>query len=194
MIEPKNPLLRAEHLSRIYRDGKVQALQDVSFQLDRGDYVALMGPSGCGKSTLLNLLGSLDLPTSGEIYFEGEPLSRHRDIDAFRARSIGFVFQSFHLIPVLSALQNVQIPMFEASGSSDDRARKAKELLERVHMTHRAAHKPNALSGGERQRIAIARALANDPPLLLADEPTGISIVRRRRRSWISLIDCINRV
>jgi putative ABC transport system ATP-binding protein len=132
-----------------------------------------MGPSGSGKSTLLNLLGALDLPTSGEVLFNGEPLSRRINLDQFRASTVGFVFQSFYLLPTLTALENVQVPMFESNLGPRERATKSAELLQLVGLSQRASHLPTKLSVGERQRVAIARALANDPKLLLADEPTG---------------------
>jgi ABC-type lipoprotein export system ATPase subunit len=167
------PLLRITNVCRTYDDGKVQALVDVSLKILRGEYLAIMGPSGSGKSTLLNLLGALDQPTSGEIIFEGHSLAQHVDLDHFRASTLGFVFQSFYLLPTLTALENVQIPMFETSLGPRRRVEKATELLNLVGMSHRAGHLPAKLSVGERQRVAIARALANDPKLLLADEPTG---------------------
>jgi len=167
------PLLRAERLSKTYADGDVHALADVSLGIDRGEYVAIMGPSGSGKSTLLNLLGALDSPTSGEAYFEGEPFSRLGNLDRFRSQHVGFVFQSFYLLPVLTAVENVQVPMFEGPLRARQRAQKAAALLESVGLGHRLEHLPAQLSVGERQRVAIARALANDPILLLADEPTG---------------------
>jgi putative ABC transport system ATP-binding protein len=166
-------LLKADHVGRRYRDGDVNALVDVSLDIRRGDYVAIIGPSGSGKSTLLNMLGALDEPTSGQVYFEGRPLSEWGSLDAFRSQKVGFVFQSFYLLPTLTAAENVQIPMFEGSLSLNERIRKAIELLKSVGLEHRANHRPNQLSVGERQRVAIARALANGPPLLLADEPTG---------------------
>lgn len=166
-------LIRTQNLTRIYPDGKVTALVDMNLTIQSGEYLAIMGPSGTGKSTLLNLLGALDRPTSGEIFFEGEPLSKMKDLDGFRARRIGFVFQSFYLLPTLTALENVQVPMFEGTLSSKERVQKAMELLEAVGMSHRAKHLSPQLSVGERQRVAIARSLANDPALLLADEPTG---------------------
>lgn len=167
------PLLRVASVSRHYDNGAVCALTDVSLTVDRGEYLAIMGPSGSGKSTLLNLLGALDRPSSGEIWFDGQPLSRLADLDRFRARTLGFVFQSFHLLPTLTALENVQIPMFEGPLRPRERIRKAEELLEAVGLVHRRGHLPAKLSVGERQRVAIARALANEPQLLLADEPTG---------------------
>ena len=168
-----DPLVRATHVSRIYDDGRVQALVDVSLEIQKGEYLAIMGPSGSGKSTLLNLLGALDYPTSGEIVIEGKPFSRMTDLDRFRAETLGFVFQSFYLLPTLTAVENVQIPMFESALGPRERERKAGELLELVGLAHRMRHLPAKLSVGERQRVAIARALANDPKLLLADEPTG---------------------
>jgi len=167
------PLLRTERLGKTYPDGQVNALVDVSLSIRSGEFVAIMGASGCGKSTLLNLLGALDQPTSGEVYFEGQPLSAIPNLDRFRALKIGFVFQSFFLLPTLTALENVQVPMFEGPLSARQRIAKASELLELVGMSERARHRPGQLSVGQRQRVAIARALANDPVLLLADEPTG---------------------
>jgi ABC-type lipoprotein export system ATPase subunit len=168
-----NTLLRVERLCKTYPDGQVNALVDVSLSIHRGEYVALMGASGSGKSTLLNLLGALDRPTSGEVYFEEQPLSAIADLDRFRSQKIGFVFQSFFLLPTLTALENVQIPMFEGALGARQRAGKAKALLDLVGMGDRMRHPPGQLSVGQRQRVAIARALANDPVLLLADEPTG---------------------
>jgi putative ABC transport system ATP-binding protein len=167
-------LLRTEHLTKLYTDGQVSALLDVSVEIHRGEYVSIMGPSGSGKSTLLNLLGALDSPTSGELYFEGRPLSSIRNLNRLRAQKFGFIFQSFYLLPVLTAVENVQVPMFEGSRlSASGRVKKAVDLLEIVGLGHRLHHLPEQLSVGERQRVAIARALANDPVLLLADEPTG---------------------
>lgn len=167
------PLLRVANVSRTYDDGEVRALSDVSLVVNQGEYIAIMGPSGSGKSTLLNLLGALDRPTSGEIYFQGNPLSRLTQLDQFRSRMLGFVFQSFYLLPTLTAIENVQIPMFEGPLGSRARVRRAEELLTIVGLAHRVRHLPAKLSVGERQRVAIARALANEPKLLLADEPTG---------------------
>jgi putative ABC transport system ATP-binding protein len=167
------PLLRLVDVCRTYDNGELRALSNVSLIISRGDYLAIMGPSGSGKSTLLNLLGALDKPTAGDILFEGKSLIDATDLDHFRATTLGFVFQSFHLLPTLTALENVQIPMFETPLSARQRAAKAAELLELIGMSHRESHLPAKLSVGERQRVAIARALANDPKLLLADEPTG---------------------
>jgi putative ABC transport system ATP-binding protein len=169
----REPLLRVESVSRTFDDGAVQALVDVSFVVEHGEYVAITGPSGSGKSTLLNLLGTLDRPDCGEIYFDGHPVSRRHDVDRFRSEVIGFVFQCFHLLPTLTALENVQIPMFEGSLRRRQRVERARELLATVGLANRMDHVPAKLSVGERQRVAIARALANEPKLLLADEPTG---------------------
>jgi putative ABC transport system ATP-binding protein len=166
-------ILRAECVSRIYPDGEVTALMDVTLEVLRGEYVAIMGPSGSGKSTLLNLLGALDRPSQGEVYFENEAMSRCPRLDRIRSQKIGFVFQSFYLLPTLTALENVQIPMFECRTTSRQREDRARELLAAVGLSHRERHLPSQLSVGQRQRVAIARALANSPPLLLADEPTG---------------------
>ena len=170
-VEP-SPLLRAEGLTKTYPDGEVQALRGVSLNVERNESVAIMGPSGCGKSTLLNLLGGLDRPTEGEIYFRGTPLSQI-DRDQYRAREIGFVFQSFYVLSTLSAVENVQVPMFETTLDRRQRVERAEALIEQVGLAHRRNHRPMHLSVGERQRVAIARALANEPSLLLADEPTG---------------------
>ena len=165
--------IEARALSRSYEKGRIHALRGVDLCIMAGEFVAIVGPSGSGKSTLLHLLGALDRPTSGEILFEGEPLSRLSDLSAFRARAIGFIFQSYHLLPTLTALENVQIPMFEKGWPVSRRRERARELLTRVGLAERLHQLPAQLSGGERQRVAIARSLANEPRLLLADEPTG---------------------
>jgi ABC-type lipoprotein export system ATPase subunit len=166
------PLLRAIDLFKTYEDGDVHALRGVSLTIDRGESVAITGPSGCGKTTLLQLLGGLDKPTKGEVFFEDKPLGQI-DLDAFRALRLGFVFQSFHLLPTLSAIENVQVPMFEGILARSERSDRARELLAKVGLSHRERHRPRHLSVGERQRVAIARALANSPTIILADEPTG---------------------
>lgn len=175
--EPNQPdgvtLVEARHVSKRFSDGGITAVDDVSLSIDRGQFAALVGRSGCGKSTLLNLLGGLDEPTSGQIFFEGMALGQWRSAAEFRSRKLGFVFQSFHLVSVLTAEQNVQLPMFESDRNAAQRRARAGELLELVGMSHRALQRTSKLSGGERQRVAIARALANDPPFILADEPTG---------------------
>lgn len=166
-------IIRTERLGKTYPDGNVTAVAEVSLRIAQGEYVAITGPSGSGKSTLLHLLGLLDEPTTGELFFEGQPVSQMRRLDRIRATRIGFVFQAFHLISALTASENVQTPMFEGPLGPRERAAKAARLLEQVGLAHRSGHLPLRLSAGERQRVAIARALANDPVLLLADEPTG---------------------
>src|SRR3954468_13197032 len=159
------PLIEGAGLDRTNPDGDVQALRGVSMRGDRGESVAITGPSGCGKSTLLHLLGGLDRPTSGEVYFQETPL-RALDLDAFHSRRIGFIFQSFYLLPTLTAVENVQVPMFEAPWPRSERVGRAERLLNAVGLGHRLRHLPNRLSVGERQRVAIARALANEPTLV----------------------------
>jgi putative ABC transport system ATP-binding protein len=153
----------------------VHALCGVSFDVPENDYVAIVGPSGCGKSTLLNLLGAIDRPTRGSVVINGTDVARMSDRDSttFRLRNIGFVYQRFYLMPTLSAIENVELPMAEAGISKTDRLSRAKELLTYVGLAHRERHRPSELSGGEQQRVAIARALSNRPAILLADEPTG---------------------
>ena len=184
---PPSPLLRAEGLTKTYPDGEVQALRGVSLNVEQNEAIAIMGPSGCGKSTLLNLLGGLDRPTEGEIYFRGTPLSRI-DRDQYRAREIGFIFQSFHVLSTLSAVENVQVPMFETTLDRRQRVKRAEALIEQVGLAHRRNHRPMQLSVGERQRVAIARALANEPSLLLADEPTG-NLDSRSQNEVLQLLD-----
>ena len=167
------PLLDIEEVRREFDGGHVLALRGVSLRIEEGEFVAIIGSSGSGKSTLLNLLGALDVPDGGVIRFRGEPVAKLADLAKFRAQNIGFIFQSFHLLPTLSALENVQVPMFEMGWPVRERQRRARELLEAVSMSHRLDHLPAKLSGGERQRVAIARSLANEPGILLADEPTG---------------------
>jgi putative ABC transport system ATP-binding protein len=168
-------IINLENISRVYQVGseEVHALDGVSLKIDRNEYVAIMGPSGSGKSTLLNMLGALDRPTSGQVLIGGEDLTKVRDLDTFRARTVGFIFQLHNLIPTLTALENVEVPMMGQPIGRGTRKRRAKELLELVGLADRMNHLPNQLSGGQRQRVAIARALANKPKLVLADEPTG---------------------
>lgn len=154
---------------------RVHALRGVTMDIAEGDYVAIVGPSGCGKSTLLNLVGVIDQPTSGTVTITGRRVDAMTDREAtlFRLNNIGFVFQRFYLMPVLSALENVMLPMAEAKVRPQQRRERAAKLLEYVGLARRERHRPSELSGGEQQRVAIARALANEPALLLADEPTG---------------------
>jgi putative ABC transport system ATP-binding protein len=173
MTEAGRALMRAEKLCKTFPDGQVNALVDVDLEIFPGDFVSVMGASGSGKSTLLTMLGALDDPTSGAVYFEGQPFKAWGNLDRFRSQKLGFVFQSFHLLPTLTAVENVQLPMFEMDLPRQERAEKARRLLELMSLGHRVNHLPARLSVGERQRVAIARSLANDPQLLLADEPTG---------------------
>jgi ABC-type lipoprotein export system ATPase subunit len=166
-------LLEAKALTRDFDEGQVKALRGVDFSIEEGEFVAITGPSGCGKSTLLQLLGALDRPTSGTLFYRGRSLPDHPNPAAYRAREIGFIFQAFHLLPTFTAAENVQIPMFEIDRSTSERRERTLELLKLVGLEHRLDHFPSKLSGGERQRVAIARSLANGPSLLLADEPTG---------------------
>lgn len=171
----------------------VHALQGVSLEVERGDYVAIVGPSGCGKSTLLNLVGVIDHPTSGTVSIAGKRVDAMSDREAtsFRLHNIGFVFQRFYLVPVLSAVENVELPMAEAKVLAGERRARASELLAYVGLAARERHRPSELSGGEQQRVAIARALANRPALLLADEPTG-ELDARTGTEIISLFQRLN--
>jgi putative ABC transport system ATP-binding protein len=168
-----SPLIEARDLQRSYDRGAVQALRGVSFTIAQGEFVSIMGPSGSGKSTLLHILGALDNGFGGSITIDGTDLRKLDEPEQFRARVIGFVFQSFHLLPTLTAVENVQVPMFEMPWSASERRKRAESLLASLGLGDRIHHLPSKLSGGERQRVAIARSLANNPRLLLADEPTG---------------------
>jgi len=174
MASTNTPLLEVRDLVKIYKDGpSLRALDGVSFAVQRGELVAVMGPSGCGKTTLLNILGALDQPTSGSVHVGGQDLGKVGNLDRFRAQTVGFVFQLHNLIPTLTAVENVEVPMRSLPLSSGERTERARELLEWVGLTHRTDHFPAQLSAGERQRVAVARALSNRPELILADEPTG---------------------
>jgi putative ABC transport system ATP-binding protein len=169
--------VETEDLAKYYKMGAyiVKALDGVNLKIRRGEYVSIMGPSGAGKTTLFNMIGGLDRPTRGKVYIDEVDISK---LDAYelawlRARKIGYIFQTFNLIPVLTALENVMLPMIFAGVRREERIRKARELLERVGLGDRLYHRPTELSGGQQQRVAIARALANDPAIILADEPTG---------------------
>jgi len=174
---PGTTIVSVRDVHRDYPLGgdRVHALQGVTLEVESGDYVAIVGPSGCGKSTLLNLIGVIDKPTSGTVAVAGKRVDAMSDGEAtrFRLHNIGFVFQRFYLMPILSAVENVALPMAEAKVPRDERVRRASELLTYVGLGSRLRHRPSELSGGEQQRVAIARALANRPALLLADEPTG---------------------
>ena len=171
------PIVEGRGLTRAFAmpAGAVTALGDVSIRVDASDYVAITGPSGCGKSTLLHILGCVDPPSAGTLVFEGRDVGTLSESERSRIRltRIGFVFQRFFLLPMLTAWENVELPQAEAGASKSDRRARTRELLEYVGLTGRSDHRPSQLSGGEMQRVAIARALANRPALLLADEPTG---------------------
>jgi ABC-type lipoprotein export system ATPase subunit len=170
---PTPNVFEAIGLKKDFDDGAVKALRNLDLQIPEGEFIAITGPSGCGKTTLLQLLGALDLPTAGQLLFRGASIPDLRDPSAYRSLQIGFVFQSFHLLPTFTAIENVQIPMLETRTSSAQRKERAHDLLKSVGLEQRQNHFPAKLSGGERQRVAIARSLANSPSVLLADEPTG---------------------
>jgi len=167
------PVFEAVGLIKEFDEGKVRALRGVDFRISDGEFVAIVGPSGSGKTTLLQMLGALDQPDSGTLSYRGQSLVDLNDDAAYRAHEIGFIFQSFHLLPTFTAIENVEIPMFEDHQSRSSRTARARELLKLVGLEERVDHFPAKLSGGERQRVAIARSLANSPSVLLADEPTG---------------------
>jgi len=189
-------LLEAVDIHRDYAmaGDAVHALRGLSLSVAEGDYVAIVGPSGCGKSTLLNLLGALDRPSRGAVRVRGQDVAQLKDRAAtdFRLRSVGFVFQRFHLLPMLTAAENVALPMAEAGVPSRERLTRAEALLTYVGLGGRTAHRPTQLSGGEQQRVAIARALANKPALVLADEPTG-ELDARTGAEIIALFEQLNR-
>jgi putative ABC transport system ATP-binding protein len=170
-------MIRLNKVSKTYRTDKVEtlAVKDIDLHVKHGEFVALMGPSGCGKSTLLNLIGLLDRPGEGGIEVDGIPITRYRDKQVARMRNstFGFIFQSFHLIPDLRVIDNVEVPLLYRSMSGSERRRMAREALEKVGLGARMDHYPNQLSGGQQQRVAIARAIVGKPQVLLADEPTG---------------------
>ena len=170
-------MIEVSHLSKIYRNDSLEtlALDDVSFEIEKGEFVAIMGPSGSGKSTLMHILGALDKPTGGKYFLEGKDISRLDDdqLAEIRNKKIGFVFQSFNLLPRYSAKRNVILPMIYADVPKEEREKRAREFLKMIGLEERIDHTPAQLSGGEKQRVAIARALACSPSLILADEPTG---------------------
>ena len=166
-------LLEVQDLRKSYEDGQIQALAGVDLSVKAGDFVSISGASGSGKSTLLHMLGGLDLATSGDVLFKGKKLGTDVDLDTYRSRHVGFIFQAFHLLPSLRAIENVQVPWLGNGARGGVRVDKAEALLREMGMGHRLHQYPQQLSAGERQRVAIARSLANDPDVLLADEPTG---------------------
>ena len=177
MLDRQTPMIQARGVKKIYRSGqlRVEALRSIDMEVAKGEMVAIMGPSGCGKTMLLNCLAGLDTIDDGDIFIQGDNL---RDLTdnrrtSYRARHMGFVFQDFNLLPMLSAVENVELPMLVSKVSGRKARKRALELLERVGLVDRAKHRPAELSGGQRQRVAIARALTNDPAIVWADEPTG---------------------
>jgi ABC-type lipoprotein export system ATPase subunit len=185
-------ILEANNVTREYRmkAETVCALSEITVKIDRGEFVAILGTSGCGKSTLLNLFGGLDRPTAGEILFDGRslaPLSAW-EMSRYRLRRVGMIFQSFNLVPTMTARENVSLALAFAGLSKGERRKRTGELLERVGLSHRGDHRPSELSGGEQQRVAIARAIANEPQVLLADEPTG-NLDSNRAAEVITLLD-----
>ena len=188
-------VIEARNISRVFpmSAGPVTAVADVSLEIRPGDHIAIRGPSGCGKSTLLHMLGCVEPPTAGTLLFRGDDVTKlsDRQRSLLRLRQIGFVFQRFFLLPMLTAAENVELPQSEANVPKAERRQRTQELLEYVGLAARAAHRPSELSGGEMQRVAIARALANNPALLLADEPTG-ELDRATGEQIASLLDRVN--
>lgn len=170
-------MITLQNINKIYRTDEIetQALENVNIEIDKGEFVSIMGPSGCGKSTLLNIIGLLDTPTSGTVNIDGTNVVGMKDsqLAAFRNSKLGFVFQSFHLIDSLNVIDNVMLPLQYRSMKESERERLAKEVLNRVGLSHRMRHRPSQLSGGQCQRVAIARAIVGNPEIILADEPTG---------------------
>jgi ABC-type lipoprotein export system ATPase subunit len=190
MAEKSNYLVETKDLVRVYGDGNVRALDGINLTISRGELVSIMGPSGSGKSTLLNMLGALDQPTEGKVYVDGQDLSDLKDVDQFRAQTVGFIFQMHNLLPTLNARENVEVPMM-GHKSPQERHERSEQLLALVGLADRTKHLPSQLSGGQRQRVAVARALANEPPLVLADEPTG-NLDSESGRELIKLLHELN--
>ncbi len=193
---PKEAIVRTIGLKKTYMLGKVplDVLKGIDLEILKGEYISIMGPSGSGKSTLFNMIGGLDKPSEGKVYIDEVDVAQ---LDAYelawlRCRKIGYIFQTFNLIPVMTALENITLPMIFAGLSTDDAMQKGKQLLETVGLGHRIHHKPFELSGGQQQRVAIARALANDPAIVLADEPTG-NLDLRTGKEIIELLKEMNR-
>jgi ABC-type lipoprotein export system ATPase subunit len=186
-------VVETRDLTKVYGNGhKVRALDGVTLVVHAAELVAIVGPSGSGKSTLLNMIGALDRPSSGEVYIAGQQLSKVKDLDQFRSRTVGFVFQTHNLIPTLTARENVEVPMYETGLSGGKRKAKAQHLLQTVGLGDRANALPSQLSGGQRQRVAIARALANNPAIVLADEPTG-NLDSKTTGEILELLTSLNR-
>ena len=192
---PQNIIqLENVHKNYVMGDATIHAVEDANISIGKGEFVAVIGPSGSGKSTLMHLLGALDLASSGSIFLGGHDIEKlsESELAVIRGRKIGFVFQSFNLIPTLTALENVMLPMMFQNVPLKDRKERAENLLKEVGLGHRISHLPSQLSGGERQRVAIARALANDPEIILADEPTG-NLDTKTGQEIVSLLEDLNR-
>ena len=171
------PIIQLKDISKTYKmgDSEVHALVDIDLTIERGDFLVIVGPSGSGKSTMMNLVGALDFASEGDIFLDGQDIEHleESDLAQVRGKKIGFVFQTFNLIPTLNAIENIALPMIFQGVSKEERVKRAEKILNQVKLSHRRTHLPNELSGGERQRVAIGRALANHPEVILADEPTG---------------------
>ena len=195
MVEDSSTIIRAERLTKIYSLGKVQvvALKDISLSIPRGTFLGITGPSGSGKSTFLNLVGGLDTPTSGAIHTQGKIVSQmsNEDLARYRRVDVGMIFQSFNLISSLTAVENVALPLLFAGVTKKERRQKALEVLELVGLGPRGGHRPLELSGGEQQRVSIARALVNQPDILLTDEPTG-NLDSRTSEEIVQILDALN--
>ena len=186
------PVIDVRDVVRTYDEGRTRALDGVTLSIRKGEFVSITGPSGCGKSTLLHAIAALEKPDSGEIYVNGQEITSLKDLSRYRARSIGLVFQLHNLLPNLTASENVQVPMYELSISAKERRKRADELLALVSLQGKEKQRPPQLSGGERQRVAIARALSNNPPIILADEPTG-NLDSKASQQVIDLLKSIQR-
>ena len=189
-------LIELKEINKIYRTDEIEtlALENVNLTIEKGEFVSIMGPSGCGKSTLLNIVGLLDNPTSGTITIDGVNAAKMKDrrLARFRNEKLGFVFQSFHLINSLNVIYNVELPLLYRTMSGTERRRRAKEVLERVGLSHRMYHTPSQLSGGQCQRVAIARAIVGNPEIILADEPTG-NLDSKMGAEVMALLHVLNR-
>lgn len=186
------PAVEVIDLVKTFDEGRTRAVDGASFSVEQGEFVAITGPSGCGKSTLLHLIAALERPDSGRIVVLGQDISGGHDLSRYRARTVGLVFQLHNLLPNLRAVENVEVPMYETGLGMGERRRRALELLELVGLGEKAQRRPPELSGGERQRVAIARSLSNEPPILLADEPTG-NLDSKAGRNVLEALEGIHR-